>query len=74
MSVKQRQGANSEVDNDTISLPTVTFTCIRVAGQERMTKKRSEMARLSRKALESLRKAAVLTIAVIIRRGPMEAT
>ena len=39
-----------------------------------MTKKRSEMARLSRKALESLRKAAVLKIAVIIRRGPMEAT
>ena len=39
-----------------------------------MTKKRSEMARLSRKALESLRKAAVLTIAVIIRRGPMEAS
>ena len=45
-----------------------------MVGQEIMTKRRSETARLRTNALESFRRAGVPMIVVTINRGPIDAT
>ena len=66
---KLTQGVVSNIDWE---MP--VNTCARVVGHASMTKRRSEVARLRRNPLETVRRAGVPRMALITSRGPMEAS